>query len=530
MNANVIILPIVIPLATGILSLLAARQPFVGRVVGVIGLLVNLGVAGLIAAMTLSQDGRILVLQGGDWPAPFGITIVVDPLAALMLATTALVLLATFLYCNDPPRENASGLFHPLFHLLALGVQWCLVAGDLFNLFVAFEIMLMASYALLVLGTSRAQMRQAYKYVLINLFGSTLFVTCCGLIYGHVGTLSLPDLARLSHGGHLPAGMVPVAVVLLLVFGLKTAIFPLWFWLPDAYPTMPAGLGGLFGGLLTKVGAYVMIRVFVMVFGPADSDIAHVLRPLLIVIAGVTMFLGVLGAVSMNSVRRILSIHIISQVGYMMLGVGLGIAIGLTTDHREWAVAGVIFFVLHNMVVKSSLFLCGGLMSRHAGSDELGSLGGLARRAPWLAALFLIAALSLAGLPPLSGFFAKFVLIRESMRGEYYLLAGIALATSVLTLMSMVKIWSYAFWSRPSDRPTRANDNSPRAPLAMTGTALLVLAALAMGLGAEHVLRASHAAARMVVQPSLYIDAVLGPDKTHPLRVAAAPDEKGVRP
>ena len=525
MTANLIIFPIVIPMATGILSLLAASRPRAQRAIGILGLAINLGVMVAILAGVLESDGQIRVLQGGDWPAPFGITVVVDALSAVMLATAALVLFATYLYCDEQLRDTAGGLFYPLFHLLAMGVQWSLVTGDLFNLFVAFEIMLMASYALLVLGTSRAQMRQAYKYVLINLFASILFVACCGLIYGHVGTLNLADLARLSHGGNLPPGAIPVASVLLLVFGIKTAVFPLWFWLPDTYPTLDAGLGGLFGGLLTKVGAYVLLRVFVMVFGPGEGAIAEFIRPIILATAGLTMFLGVLGAVSMNSVRRILSIHIMSQVGYMVLAVGLGIGIGLTAENRELAVAGGIFFILHNMVVKSSLFLCGGLICRRAGTDELDQLGGLARQAPWLALLFFIAALSLAGLPPLSGFFAKFVLVREAMRAEHYVLAAVALATSVVTLLSMVKIWSHAFWSRPHSGPAQERAGTHTMAFGMTAAALLVLAALAMGLGAEHVLRVSRLAARTIIEPSPYIDAILGPDRDHPIHVVASEQE-----
>jgi multicomponent Na+:H+ antiporter subunit D len=528
MTTNLIIFPVVIPLATGVLSLLAGAHPRVQYAAGLIGLAANLCLAGAILLAALSDGGRVMVLQTGDWPAPFGITLVVDPLAALMLAAAALVLLASYLYCGGQLRETAGGLFHPLFQLLALGVQWSLVTGDLFNLFVAFEIMLMASYALLTLGTSRAQMRQAYKYVLINLLGSTLFVTCCGLVYGHVGTLNLADLARLSHGGNLPRGAVPAVCVLLLVFGIKTAVFPLWFWLPETYPTVPAGLGAAFGGLLTKVGAYVLIRVFVMVFGPADGSVAAAVRPLLLSAAGITMFLGVLGAVSMNSVRRILSVHVMSQVGYMVMAVGLGLAVGITAENRELAVAGGVFFVLHNMVVKSSLFLCGGLMCRYAGTDNLDRMGGLARRAPWLAALFLVAALSLAGLPPFGGFFAKYVLVREAVRAQHYALAGVALATSVLTLLSMVKIWSYGFWSRPQSTDAGDAVTSRDVAREMAAAAMLVLAAVAMGFGAEDVLGASRLAARPVVEPSLYVEAVLGPQKIDPLRVTAAPVEGGV--
>lgn len=530
MTANWIILPVVLPMLTGIVSLLASSRRRTRSAVGTIGLATNLCAAVAIAAGVFVAD-RPLVLQVGDWPAPFGITLVVDAFAAIMLVAAAFVLLATFVYCNEQLQNQASGFFHPLFHLLGLGVQWSLVTADLFNLFVAFELMLMASYALLALGTTRAQMRQAYKYVLINLLASMLFVTCCGLVYGHVGTLNFADLARLSHSGNLPAGLLPTIIVLLLVFGIKTAVFPLWFWLPDAYPTLPAGLGGVFGGLLTKVGAYVLIRVFVMVLGPAEGSVAELVGPLSAVAAGVTMLLGVVGAVSMNTVRQILSVHIMSQVGYMVLAVALALSISLTTENREAAVAAGIFFIVHNMVVKSSLFLCGGLMERHTGSDQLDRMGGLARRAPWLGAMFLVAALSLAGLPPLSGFFAKYVLIREAFGGGRHVLAAAALITSVLTLLSMAKIWAYAFWSYPyGERRPSSSAAAPSMPVATAATAALVVAALGLGLGAERVFGLARTAARGVVDPASYVEAVLGADRIHPLRVVAAPREEQVSP
>jgi multicomponent Na+:H+ antiporter subunit D len=242
------------------------------------------------------------------------------------------------------------------------------------------------------------------------------------------------------------------------------------------------------------------------------------------------MLLGGLGAVSMGSVRGILSVSIMSQVGYMVLAVGLGLALGITADNRELAVAGGVFFVVHNMVVKSSLFLCGGLMCRHTGgSDELSRMGGVARRAPWLAALFLVAALSLAGLPPFSGFFAKFVLIREAARAEQFVLAAVALLASVLTLLGMMKIWSYGFWSRPQSAPAGDAVRPRGVAFGMAGTSILVLASLAMGFGAEHVLRACQLAARVVVEPSAYVRAVLGPDQIRPIRATTGPSEEGVR-
>jgi multicomponent Na+:H+ antiporter subunit D len=482
------------------------------------------GVSGLVLAANLgfavwatgtvyeSADvaTRVLVSQMGNWPAPFGITVAVDGLAAIMLTAAAMVTLLVFIYSYfQLPRRFAGGYFHGLFLLLTCGVNWAFITGDLFNLFVSVELLLMASYGLAVIGTTRTQMRQAYKYVLLNLVASLLLVSGCGLVYGLTGTLNFAELAALSARGELPAAMVPVTALLLVVFGSKTAVFPLWFWLPDAYPTLPAALGGLFAGLLTKVGVYILLRLFVMVFGDADA-VRLALAPLLLTTAGITMFLGVLGAVSSTTIRRILSVHVISQVGYMVMGIGLA---------TELAVAATIFFLIHNMAAKTALFLCCGLIQADDGTDELDRLGGLGRRNVALAVLFFIAAMSLVGLPPLSGFFGKFLLIGDSFRFEEFAGFGIALgiiglATGVLTLTSMVKIWRYAFWGvEPAEKPEQVPALTlPGSRGGLWTTAALVGVTLSLGLGAQLYLDVASAAAKGVVDAEVYVTAVLGPD------------------
>lgn len=523
----------------GITTIALHRIRNAQRIIGILALLTNLALA-LWALNTVytgpdQTEAIVLVSQMGNWAAPFGITVVVDPLAAIMLCITAVVCLAVYIYCLGQLGDLEGGYFHPLFHFLIFGVQWSFITGDLFNLFVAFEIMLVASYAMFVVSTSKAQMRQAYKYILLNLLGSTLFVMCSGWLYGQLGTLNMADITRIAMWGELPDTAIPVIAMLIVVFGVKAAIFPLWYWLPDTYHTLPAAIVGLFAGLLTKVGAYVLIRVFVMMFGSAP-EVTDVVAPVLLISAGITMSLGVLGAVSMHTVRRILAIHIISQIGYMLMGIGLGIAVGLATKSKELAVAGTIFFILHNMVVKCSLFLCGGLMQNHAGSDDLDKIGGLMRRAPWLATLFIIAALSLAGLPPLSGFFGKFMLIKAGWEaGElgngYYWLTGFAIATSLLTLLSMLKIWCYGFWSPPQGKHVQRPQIRPRTAGGITGIAVLVVVALSMGLGAQHYMNVSSLAARAVVDPTPYIKAVLGSQYVEspcdPLHLARAKTSAG---
>lgn len=518
MNSHLIILFVAIPMAAGLLNIALHRFRTVQKLIAATGLILNLGM-GLwaVATVYLGADvaGGVLVSQMGNWPAPFGITVAVDPLAAVMLSAAGIVTLAVYFYSLTQLADRYSGgYFHALFMLLLMGINWTFITGDLFNMFVAFEIMLLSSYVLLCAGTTPLQMRQAYKYVLLNLLSSTLFVMACGMVYGHTGTLNMAELTLMATQGTLPASAMPAIMILLLVFASKTAAFPIWYWLPDSYPTMPAAMGGLFSGLLTKVGVYTIIRVFVMIFGSAP-DMHGLIMPILLVSAGGTMFLGVIGAVSSNTMRRLLSIHVISQVGYMVLGVGLA---------TELAIAAALFHVVHNMIVKSSLFLCCGLMERYGGTDRLDALGGLARRDVWLATLFFIAAISLAGLPPSSGFFGKLLLIRESFffapnSRLGYILAGLALATSVLTLLSMLKIWSYSFWSKASERVTAsAVPTGRRSALAMI--ALLVVVAISLGLGAGEYLKVMRVAARNVLDPTEYVAAVLGDEGRAQIEIA----------
>ncbi len=534
MNKDLIILLIAVPFAAGIVTLFLTGRRLQQRVVGYTAMLAQLALAAWGAyTVLIEQPGRVLVSQMGQWPAPFGITVALDGLSALMVLGASVVCGAVFLYCTTQlPASMRSGFFHPLFHMLGVGVYWSFLTGDLFNLFVAFEIMLMSSYALLVIGTSALQMRQAYKYILLNLLASMMFVTCCGLIYGFAGTLNMADLARMSIAGLLPPGVVPVMALLLVVFSVKAAVFPVWFWLPDTYPTINAAIGGLFGGLLTKVGAYVLIRIFVMTLGQPGGPVTQTLVPLLIWAAVITMFVGVLGAVSRHSVRTILSVHIISQVGYMVMGIALALSVS-QPEVRQLAVAGAIFFVLHNMVVKSALFLCGGLMHTHAGTDDLNYIGGLLARSPILATMFFIAALSLAGLPPLSGFFGKLLLVRAAFESSHWLLGVVAMLTSVFTLLSMLKIWSNGFWCPAQGAHAAFPDRRPHTAGGLAAIAVLVITALSMGLGANLYYGVADTAAAAVINPTGYIDAVLYPDRipgpmagadlthTHPLAAHA---------
>ncbi len=513
MTDHRIIMLVIIPLLAGLVSITLINRRVLSRLVGVLSYTMMLGMAlSLVLQITAApEEESVLVSQMGGWTAPFGISIVFDSLSGMLICAAAAVGLGAYIHSFsiiDPRTERR--YYHPLMQLLMFGVNLSFLTGDLFNLFVAFEIMLMASYALLVIGTSLAQLRQAYKYILLNVLASTIFLMSAGMVYGMFGTLNIADLARIiaeieaDPSRSLPTGFNALAVMFLLVFGLKGAFFPLWFWLPDTYYTIPISIAGLFGGLLTKVGVYTVARLFPLIFasnGELDGT-SQIIKIILIVAAAFTMFLAVLGAVSQHNVRKILSVHVISQVGYMVFG------IAVMSGH---ALAGCAFYMIQHMVVKCALFLCCGVMEKHAGTDDLDKLGGLLKRDWKLGVLFFIAAMSLVGLPPLSGFFGKMVIIREGFyEGQWYL-GVIGLLTGALTLLSMLKIWSYGYWN-PDKAPTTHTPAYVKSSCrsAYAGITLLVGFALFLGFGAESVYKVANRAGDQLENPKTYITAVLG--------------------
>jgi multicomponent Na+:H+ antiporter subunit D len=447
------------------------------------------------------ESAGTIVVQVGGWPAPYGITLVADLFSALLLTVSMATVVGVLVYAiGQLERIVEARFFHPLYLTLTAGVAASFLTGDLFNLFVAFEVMLISSYVLITLGADRKGVRPAMTYVVVNLLASTLFITAVGLLYAAAGTVNMADLSQ--RVAELPAELrAALGLLLLLVFGIKAAIFPLFFWLPDSYPTAPTAITAVFAGLLTKIGVYAIIRTQTLLFHEAAGGP----DTLVLVLAGATMVIGVLGAVAQDDVKRILSFHIVSQIGYMVMGLGLFSVAGL---------AGATLFIIHQIPVKTALFLVGGMVERTTGTGVLEQLGGMIRRMPAAAALFMLAALSLAGLPPFSGFFGKLALVQAGFAAEQHAIVGVSLAVSLLTLFSMVKIWAGTFWGTPKAEPPRpeARGTGPlRAPRLMTGATVAVVGlTLAIALAAEPIYALSERAAADLVDRSAYVTAVLG--------------------
>jgi multicomponent Na+:H+ antiporter subunit D len=487
----ILIAPILIPLAAALLALLFPR-PSLARRVGVsLVFLVLLGLSGWLAGHV--QVTGPLVLSWGGWVVPYGIVLVVDTLAAIMLCLSSLTGLTCVLYgFAETPKRGEHPLRLPLLLLLVVGIHIAFLTGDLFNLFVAFEVLLLASYALMTVEADGRHSRPALPYVTINLLGSALFLCACAFTYGLFGTLNFAEIAVRSSamGGDVRVGIL--GLMLLVVFALKAGIFPLYYWLPVSYPDLPPPIAAFYAGMLTKVGVYVLLRVFGTVL-PPDLTWLHTA---LAWAAGFTMIVGVLGAVAQNRIQRILSYHIVSQVGYMALAIGL---------FSPFAFAAAIFYVIHHIVVKSSLFLAGGVILRVQGTDDLNKTGGLWEAAPGLSLVFLVQALSLAGVPPFSGFWGKLMIVEEalSQRQRQWALVLLALIASILTLLSMLKIWLGAFWrAAPTGSPLTFSRSS-RGMTAAVG--LLAATSLGIGLGANRFVELAEHAARETLDRQGYI-------------------------
>jgi multicomponent Na+:H+ antiporter subunit D len=493
MNGWYAALAALLPLAAAAATLIAHNRPRLQTALS-LGFAAALLVDSALLFAAVWRDG-IVVVQASGWAAPFGITLAVDTLGAVMTLIAAITGLACLAYATaEISEEDRRAFFHPLSHVLLAGVCGAFVTGDLFNLYVWFEVLLIASFGLLVIGGSKAQTDGAVKYLALNLVATSLFLLATGLIYGLTGTLNMADLAlavpRIENVGVLNAA----AMMLLAAFGMKAAVFPLFFWLPASYHTPLVSVSAVFAGLLTKVGVYALIRVVTLIFthDPAWTN------TLLLWTSGLTMLTGVLGAAAQNEWRRILSFHIVSQIGYMVMGLALGTRLGLV---------GAVFYLVHHIVVKANLFLIAGVARHLVGSMELKRSGGLYVAAPWLAILFFIPAFSLAGFPPLSGFWAKYIVIKAALDERGFWIAAAALVTGLLTIYSMTKIWGEAFWKPHPDGAVAATE-APRAMVAPITA--LAACTVVIGLFAQPFLAVAERAAAELTEPARYITAVLG--------------------
>lgn len=499
MVSNLVILPSALSLIVQSLILLSWRSIFMQKCWHIAGI-IGLWILSLVIINQVAQHDYI-TLQLGDWQAPFGITFIADGLSAVIFLAMATVLACCGIYAlSDIENEQFSAGFLLAFWVLTLGLCGALFTGDLFNLYVWFEVILIGSFILLGLGKPTFWLYNKFKYVILNLIGTFLMLTAVGLMYGYAGTLNIASFSyTLLNDAHPNEGLIlSVALIFFIAIAVKSAVFPVFNWLPAAYHSTSHTTSSLMGGLLTKIGLYVIIRFFYTIY-PIHSIF---LSGLTIALALLTMIVGVLGACSQFDYRRILAFDIISQVGYVLL------ALGLNTRN---AIAAALFFLIHNILTKMILFMNSGLTYALTRQQDIRKMGGIYQNHPNLSWLFLIPALSLAGLPPLSGFWGKFFIIKATLMANQLILAGLALAISLITFYVMSRIWQLAYWQSPqthlnlTHQPTQTHLFGLIFPIILGVTAILVLS-----LYPKPFYEFINMAAMQLTHPHQYIHAVLG--------------------
>ncbi|KRE27751.1 cation:proton antiporter [Mycobacterium sp. Soil538] len=523
-------LPVLVPMLAAAITLLAGRKPRLQRGIAVLALSVVLVVSAMLVHLA-DRDGTI-ALQVGGWGAtepgmgPLGITLVVDRLSALMLVVSSVVLLAVVFYAigqgiRDGDGRQPVSIFLPTYLVLSAGVFMAFLAGDLFNLFVGFEVLLNASFVLLTIGASRERVRAGISYVMVSMVSSLVFLFGIALVYATTGTLNMAELSvRLD--GVSEGTRTALFAVLLVAFGIKAAVFPLSTWLPDSYPTAPAPVTAVFAGLLTKVGVYAIIRSHSLLFPGGAMD------NVLLVAGLATMLMGILGAIAQSDIKRLLSFTLVSHIGYMVFGIALSNQLGMS---------GAIYYVAHHILVQTTLFLVVGLIERQAGASTLERLGGLAAASPVLAFVFVVPALNLGGIPPFSGFIGKVALLEAGSQSgsvlAWMLVAG-SVVTSLLTLYVIARVWTKAFWRSRKDAPEGHlsggaptvllddpedsvdiefvdRDDVGRMPIGMlVPTGALIAVGLTLTVAAGPIFAYSDRAAAELLDRGQYITAVLG--------------------
>jgi multicomponent Na+:H+ antiporter subunit D len=469
------------------------------RVISIVGGVINIGVSAWLFAHIWETGTQ--TVQSGNWGAPFGITFVADTLAAMLVLLTAIsgVAVSSFSSASVVAARLKFGYF-PIFHFLLLGLNGAFLTGDIFNLYVWFEIIIISSFVLITLGGEKAQLEGAVKYFTLNILASMIFLTAIAVLYGLTGSLNMADLS-LKVAEIENRGLVEITAILFLIaFGIKAAVFPLYFWLPDSYHTPPSAVSAIFGGLLTKVGVYALIRVFTLIF-VGDAFLENII----LIMAVLTLISGGLGALIQNNLRKVFSYLLICHIGYMIAGLGM---------FTKVALAGTVFYLIHDIVVKTNLFMLGGLVFRIRGTNSIRSLGGLYAEYPKISLLIAIPLFSLVGIPPLSGFWPKLSLLSAGFKAEQWWVVGSILFASFITLIIIAKVWAEIVWKDKIELKKRLNFRYfeklklVRKTQMVAPIVFLSIVSLYIGFGAEHIQQVSTRVADELIDNQQYIDAV----------------------
>jgi multicomponent Na+:H+ antiporter subunit D len=489
---NLIILLVIIPIITGMVLIIFRNNILLHRICS----LLATALVGLVSVVLLEQirTNGIQTLHLGGWEAPFGITLAADMLAVLLVLVAAIVVFCCLLYAfSSIGSERERHYFYPFCLFLLAGINGSFLTGDIFNLYVCFEVMLVASYVLISLGGTKIQLRESIKYILINMISSFLFLAAIAFLYSMAGTLNLAHLSvRVAEAGQ-GGLMTAVAFLFLIVFSLKAGLF-LFYWVPGSYSAPPTAIAAIFGALLTKVGVYAIIRLFSLVFYH-EPGVTHLFIGIL---AALSMLLGAMGAVAFEDIKKIITYNVVVGVGFILAG------------FASFSIAGMrgsVYYLIHDMIVKALLFLLGGTIIHFAGTSKIKEVSGLIRLHPQLGWMFFIAALSVSGIPPLSGFIGKIFVTEGTFQAGYFWLGGIGLLTSLLVLFSVMKIFMNVFWGYTN---FDEEEGKGRTKGLLLPIALLTVLTIALGIGVEGIHTYVDLAVEGLMNPNIYVDAVLG--------------------
>lgn len=491
MMNNIIAFPMIIPLLTGIILVFFRNKVIAQRIISMVSIVATLGIS--IYILEKIQSDGILRLDFGGWLPPYGILFVADSFSMLLVVTTLVVTAILLVYAfASIGKAYEKMFFYPFLFFLIAGVVGSFLTGDLFNLFVCFEVMLLSSYALITLGGRKIQLVESIKYISINVLSSWFFLLGIAYLYGSVGTLNMAHLSmRVAEVGQGPV-LTVISIIFLLVFSLKAGLL-LYYWLPGSYSAPPTVVAALFGALLTKVGMYAMIRVFTLIFYH-EPQITHTLIGIMAVI---TLIGGSIGAIAYNDLRRIVSYNVVISVGFILIGLAVS---------TESALQGSIYYLIHDMIVKALLFLIAGTIIYLTGKSRIEHMSGLIQNYPVLGWMFFITMLSLAGIPPLSGFIGKVYIGQGSIEAGSFLLLGIGFLSSIFVLYSLLRIFMNCFWG---ETIISIEDEVPVKKGMIVPIVLLGILTVALGVGVEAIAPYVSDAANTLMNPQIYIDTVM---------------------
>ena len=499
MTEQLLLYPLLIQMFLAILLMFSWSRISWQKVISITGNALNLGLA-VWLFIHVWQNGTQTV-QAGNWSPPFGITFVADTLSSTLVLLTAIsgLAVASFSSASVIPARLKFGFF-PIFHFLLLGLNGAFLTGDIFNLYVWFEIIIITSFVLLTIGGEKAQLEGAVKYFTLNILASVVFLTAIAILYGLTGSLNMADLAGKVAAVENRTLVQVNALLFLIGFGIKSAVFPLYFWLPASYHTPPSAVSSIFGGLLTKVGVYALLRVFTLIF-----EFDPLLQNVFLTVAVLTLFSGAIGALVQNNIRKMFSYLVICHIGYMIAGLGM---------MTQVAIAGAVFYLVHDILVKTNLFMVTGLIYKIKGTNSMKKLGGMYADFPLMSLLFAIPLFSLVGIPPFSGFWPKLSLIGAGFETEHFWVIGAILFASFLTLFVVVRFWAEVFWKTGEKIPRMKKFayfdrlRTYRKAQIVAPIVFLSIVTLYVGFAAENVQELATRISHELIDNTSYIEAV----------------------